>query len=145
MAKKSVPAPSPLTFDLPVSLLTKIELHRKALGLTSTSAVVRHALESFDLSQFESSSEERRQISVRLAFNDKALLVKAAKKQGVSLGELLRAAVDALALPFPEKKAPEKKAPAPKPAAPKPEPKPTPKKPVAKTVVAKNSPPPKKR
>ena len=31
MAKKSAPAPSPLTFDLPVSLLAKIEVQRKAL------------------------------------------------------------------------------------------------------------------
>ncbi|MCU0792291.1 MAG: ribbon-helix-helix domain-containing protein [Opitutaceae bacterium] len=101
MAKKSAPAPSPLTFDLPVSLLAKIEAQRKRLGLASTSEVVRHALGEFNLSKFESETEERRQISVRLPAGDKATLVKAAKKQKVSLGEILRAAVESL----PEKKA----------------------------------------
>lgn len=100
MAKKSVPAPSPLTFDLPVSLLAKIEAQRKRLGLSSTSEVVRHALGEFNLAKFESETEERRQISVRLPAGDKASLVKAAKKQKVSLGEILRAAVESL----PEKK-----------------------------------------
>ncbi len=100
MAKKPVPAPSPLTFDLPVSLLAKIESQRKKLGLGSTSEVVRHALSEFDLARFESDTEERRQISVRLPAADKAVLVKAAKKQKVSLGEILRAAVESL----PEKK-----------------------------------------
>lgn len=96
MAKKPVPAPSPLTFDLPLSLLAKIEAQRKKLGLASTSEVVRHALAEFNLSQFESETEERRQISVRLPATDKAVLVKAAKKQKVSLGEILRAAVESL-------------------------------------------------
>lgn len=101
MAKKPVPAPSPLTFDLPVSLLAKIESQRKKLGLSSTSEVVRHAIAEFDLAGFESSAEDRRQISVRLPAGDKTALVKAAKKAKASLGEILRAAVEAL----PEKKA----------------------------------------
>ncbi len=101
MAKKPAPAPSPLTFDLPVSLLAKIEAQRKKLGLASTSEVVRHAIAEFDLADFESSAEARRQISVRLPASDKTALVKAAKKAKASLGEILRAAVEAL----PEKKA----------------------------------------
>jgi Arc/MetJ-type ribon-helix-helix transcriptional regulator len=96
MAKKSAPAPSPLTFDLPLSLLEKIEAQRKRLGLGSTSEVVRHALAEYDLAAFESQGEERRQISVRLSAADKTALSKAAKKHKVSLGEILRAAVDAL-------------------------------------------------
>jgi predicted HicB family RNase H-like nuclease len=74
---------------------------------------VRHALGEFNLSKFEADTEARRQISVRLPATDKATLVKAAKKQKVSLGEILRAAIDAL----PDKKAPEKKAPDKKSAA----------------------------
>jgi Arc/MetJ-type ribon-helix-helix transcriptional regulator len=105
MAKKTAPAPSPLTFDLPVSLLNKIETQRKKLGLASTSEVVRYALGEFNLSKFEAGTEERRQISVRLAALDKASLVKVAKKQKVSLGEILRAALEAL----PEKKVSDKK------------------------------------
>ena len=101
MAKKSASAPSPLTFDLPVSLLAKIEAQRKRLGLSSTSEVVRHALGEFNLAKFESETEERRQISVSPASGDKAALVKTAKKQKVSLGEILRAAAESL----PDKKA----------------------------------------
>ncbi len=96
MAKKPVPAPAPLTFDLPVSLLAKIETQRKKLGLASTSEVVRHALAQFDLAGFEGAAEERRQISVRIAAADKAALTKASRKTGASLGELLRSAIESL-------------------------------------------------
>lgn len=96
MAKKSVPAPSPLTFDLPLSLLAKLESQRKRLGLTSTSEVVRHAISEFDLTKFVASSEERRQISVRLDAGAKASLVKTAKRQKSSIGEIVRAAVESL-------------------------------------------------
>ena len=100
MAKKSAPAPSPLTFDLPLSLLAKLESQRKRMGLTSTSEVVRHAISEFDLAKFVASSEERRQISVRLDAGAKASLVKTAKRQKSSIGEIVRAAVESL----PEKK-----------------------------------------
>lgn len=96
MAKKSTPAPAPLTFDLPVSLLAKLEAQRKKLGLGSISEVVRLAIDSFDLSAYESSSEEHRQVSVRLSSQAKTSLSKAARKQKVSIGELVRAAVEAL-------------------------------------------------
>lgn len=96
MAKKSVPAPSPLTFDLPLPLLAKLESQRKRLGLTSTSEVVRHAISEFDLTKFVASSEERRQISVRLDAGAKASLVKTAKRQKSSIGEIVRAAVESL-------------------------------------------------
>jgi Arc/MetJ-type ribon-helix-helix transcriptional regulator len=96
MAKKTTPPPAPLTFDLPVSLIEKIEIHRKKLGLKSTSEVIRHAISQFDISLYESDAPEHRQISVRLPAPTKALLVKAAKKKQVSVGELLRVAIDKL-------------------------------------------------
>ena len=96
MAKKNTPPPSPLTFDLPLSLIDKIETHRKKLGLKSTSEVVRHAISQFDISLYESDVPEHRQISVRLPAQTKAILVKAAKKKQVSVGELLRVAIDTL-------------------------------------------------
>jgi len=104
MAKKSTPTPAPLTFDLPVPLIAKIETHRKKLGLKSTSEVVRLAIAEFDLDRYESDSSEHRQISVRLPGPTKAALVKAAKKKRVSVGELLRVAIEAL----PAKGAPKK-------------------------------------
>ena len=96
MAKKTTPPPSPLTFDLPLSLIDKIEIHRKKLGLKTTSEVVRHAIGQFDINLYEADATEHRQISVRLPAQTKALLVKAAKKKHVSVGELLRVAIDTL-------------------------------------------------
>lgn len=96
MAKKSTPAPAPLTFDLPVSLLAKIEAQRKKLGLGSISEVVRLAVDSYDPTSYESEAEEHRQVSVRISAQAKTALGKAARKQKVSVGELVRAAVEAL-------------------------------------------------
>lgn len=96
MAKKSAPTPAPLTFDLPVSLISKIESHRKRLGLKSTSEVVRLAIGEFNLDRYESDSSEHRQISVRLPGPTKTALMKAAKKKRVSVGELLRVAIESM-------------------------------------------------
>ena len=97
MAKKSAsPAPAPLTFDLPVPLIAKIEAHRKRLGLGSTSEVVRHAIGAFDFGAYQAAPARHRQISVRLSAKVKATLVKASRKKQVSVGELLRVALDAL-------------------------------------------------
>jgi len=109
MAKKSVPTPSPLTFDLPVSLIAKIESQRKKLGLASTSEVVRLAISSFDLDRYESDSSEHRQISVRLPSVTKTSLVKAAKKKRVSVGELLRVAIESMPAKIAAKPAKKKK------------------------------------
>lgn len=97
MAKKTTSTPAPLTFDLPIVLIEKIESYRKKAALASTSEVVRTAIADFDLDRYEADAEEHRQISVRLPANMKAALVKAAKKKKVSVGELLRVAVESLA------------------------------------------------
>ena len=96
MPKKSTPAPSPLTFDLPVSLIEKLAAQQKKLGLRSASEVVRLAIDEYDYDRFEASNEEHRQISVRLPANMKGKLAKYAKKKKVSVGELLRVAIDSL-------------------------------------------------
>ena len=96
MAKKNSNAPSPLTFDLPVSLIGKLGSHQKRLGLKSASEVVRLAIGEFDYNKFESTTEEHRQISVRLPENQKSTLTKASRKKKVSVGELLRVAIEAL-------------------------------------------------
>lgn len=114
MAKKSPATASPLTFDLPVSLIAKIEAAQRKLGVTSTSEVVRLAIANFNFERFEARSEEHRQISVRLPSDMKGLLTKHAKKKKVSVGEMLRVALLELAvnkLPKAEKAAkPAKKA-----------------------------------
>ena len=96
MAKNNTNAPSPLTFDLPLSLIGKLTTQQKKLGLKSTSEVVRLAIDEYNYDNFEASSEEHRQISVRLPGDMKSKLGKYAKKKKVSVGELLRVAIDSL-------------------------------------------------
>jgi Arc/MetJ-type ribon-helix-helix transcriptional regulator len=96
MAKNNTNAPSPLTFDLPLSLIEKLTAQQKQLGLKSTSEVVRMAIEDFDFEKFEATAEEHRQISVRLPGDMKSKLGKHAKRKKVSVGELLRVAIDSL-------------------------------------------------
>ncbi len=97
MPSKPTPAAAPLTFDLPLALIAKIEAQRKRAGLGSTSAVVRLALREFDFGGYQPVVAEHRQISVRLAPRLRKFLAQMARKKGVSVGELLRAAVDGLA------------------------------------------------
>jgi hypothetical protein len=122
MAKKSLRPASPLTFDLPVSLISKIGVTQRKMGLDSTSEVVRLAIAKFNFDRYEGTAEEHRQISVRLPADMKSLLSKTSKKKKVSVGELLRVALDELSKTKVMK--------APKPAA-------TPKAPKAKGKKAK--------
>ncbi len=103
MAKKASSPASPLTFDLPVSLINKIATAQSKMGLASTSEVVRLALAQFDFDSFESNREEHRQISVRLPAAMKTTLSRQSRKKKVSVGELLRASLDALKAKKPEK------------------------------------------
>ncbi len=101
MAKKNSPAANPVTFELPLSLIEKIEGIRSARDLRSASEVIRIALEHFDYGEFRVDRPEHRQISVRLPDPIKKNLQRQAKIKQTSAGELLRAAIDAL----PESKA----------------------------------------
>ncbi len=96
MSSKPPPVSAPLTFDLPVALLAKIGTHRRREKLRSTSEVVRLAIREFDFGGYTTTADEHRQVSVRLAPRVKNFLVRTAKKKGVSVGELLRAALEAL-------------------------------------------------
>ena len=89
---------SPLTFDLKVELLAKIERIRAAQGFASTSAAVRTALEQFDFDAYAPKREKHRQISVRLPAARKRELVRISRQKGVSVGELLRVALDSLSV-----------------------------------------------
>ena len=55
-----------------------------------------HAIEEFDFASYSAPVKAHRQISVRLRMDSKQRLVKLAKKHDVSVGELLRTAIDAL-------------------------------------------------
>lgn len=95
MAAKNI-ASAPLTFDLKKDLLGKIESYQKQTGIRSKSEVIRDAIESYDYSSFEREEEAHRQISVRLPLSQKRELSKVARQKKVSLGELLRAALESL-------------------------------------------------
>jgi Arc/MetJ-type ribon-helix-helix transcriptional regulator len=106
MASKSSSTPAPLTFDLEQPLVDKIEELRETLGLRSTSEVVRLAISKFNFEKFKSDAAEHRQISVRLPGDQRTLLKKAAKAKRASIGELLRVAIEGLAVaPAPKKAA----------------------------------------
>ncbi|HLP07380.1 MAG TPA: CopG family transcriptional regulator [Opitutaceae bacterium] len=87
---------SPLTFDLKEELLAKIEGARDSLDMSTNSEVIRHAIETFDFASYTAPVKAHRQISVRLRMDTKQKLVKLARKHDVSVGELLRTAIDAL-------------------------------------------------
>jgi Arc/MetJ-type ribon-helix-helix transcriptional regulator len=87
---------TPLTFELPRSLVDRIHRCRGQLGLKSVSDVVRHALEGFDFATFQAPPREQLQVSVRLAPGQKRDLFRHARRTKVSAGELLRAALEAL-------------------------------------------------
>lgn len=89
-------ASSPLTFDLKEDLIEKIDSARTGLGLSTNSEVIREAIESFDFSAYRAPVVAHRQISVRLRKTTKDKLVKLAKRHKVSVGELLRTALEAL-------------------------------------------------
>ena len=97
---------SPLTFDLKEELLAKIEAARESLDMATNSEVIRHAIEEFDFASYNPPVKAHRQISVRLRMDSKQRLVKLAKKHDVSVGELLRTAIDSL--PVKAKKAAKK-------------------------------------
>ena len=95
MAKKSKPS-APLTFDLPESLIARIEACRKGHGFATASEVVRAALANFDFASCKPDRDPHRQISVRITADQRAALRRYSKQKDASVGELLRLALEAL-------------------------------------------------
>ena len=98
MASRSKNNSAPLTFDLPLELIAKIKASRKSRGLKTTSEVVRLAIEQFDFEACAPGHEPHRQISVRVAAPQRAMLKRYARSKGASVGELLRLALEGLAV-----------------------------------------------
>ncbi|HXN35711.1 MAG TPA: CopG family transcriptional regulator [Opitutaceae bacterium] len=94
MANRS--ASAPLTFDLPVSLIARIEGHRRRYGLKTASEVVRLAIDKFDFEGCRPARDPHRQVSVRLGPSQRSMLKRFAKKKDASVGELLRFALEGL-------------------------------------------------
>jgi Arc/MetJ-type ribon-helix-helix transcriptional regulator len=87
---------APLTFDLTDALLGHIESCRRGHGFGSASEVVRLALQRFDFAACRPQRDQHTQISVRVAVDDRAMLRRLARQKGVSVGELMRLALEAL-------------------------------------------------
>lgn len=96
MSRDSERESSPLTFDLKEDLLAKLELLRQRHSAASKSEIIRHAISVFDYSSFQPRNVGHRQISVRLPLKQKATLLKLARQKNVSVGELLRVALEKL-------------------------------------------------
>jgi len=97
---------APLTFDLPADLIDKLQasLRSDEGGPKSVSEAVRTAVSQFDFEAFEPERDQHRQISVRLPADVRATLNRVARRKRVSLGELVRAALEAMPQVKPAKK-----------------------------------------
>lgn len=87
---------SPLTFDLQQDLLVKLKDLQQKNGARSTSEIIRYAISVFDASTLETNTNEHKQISVRLDSELRDRLNRMSKQKKVSVGEILRAALESL-------------------------------------------------
>lgn len=98
MASRNHTASAPLTFDLPISLISKIESCRRAHSLKTASEVIRYALDQVDFEAYRPPRDPHRQISVRIGPKQRVALKRYARKKNASVGELLRLALESLPL-----------------------------------------------
>jgi Arc/MetJ-type ribon-helix-helix transcriptional regulator len=77
---------APLTFDLTLPQIQKIEAVRRARALRSASEVVRLAIAGFDITKYVARSPRHRQISVRLDPAMREKLRRHAEQKNVSIG-----------------------------------------------------------
>jgi hypothetical protein len=96
MAKHSRKVSAPLTFDLPVSLIARIESCRRGHGFKTASEVVRLAIGTFDFEDCEPVRDPHKQISVRVSSDQRAMLKRYSRVKDASVGELLRLAIESL-------------------------------------------------
>ncbi len=104
MAKNSRKPSAPLTFDLPESLIARIETCRKGHGFATASEVVRTAISGFDFDACVPTRDPHRQISVRITADQRATLKRYSRIKNASVGELLRLALEALPAKAPKGK-----------------------------------------
>jgi len=105
MATRTASVSAPLTFDLPLSLISKIETSRRSRGLKTASEVIRLALEQYDFEAYHPNHDPHRQISVRISARQRSALKRHARSKHASVGELLRLAVEKLPTKASSKKA----------------------------------------
>jgi hypothetical protein len=96
MATRTRKSSAPLTFDLPLSLIAKIEACRRGHGFATASEVVRLAIGGYDFDNCEPVRDPHRQISVRITGEQRSALKRYARQKDASVGELLRLALESL-------------------------------------------------
>src|SRR6478672_6850542 len=104
MAKSTRKPSAPLTFDLPESLISRIEACRRGHQFSTASEVVRTAIASYDFEGCSPSRDPHRQISVRITSDQRAMLKRYARQKDASVGELLRLALEAMPMKGAKKK-----------------------------------------
>lgn len=83
-----------LTVSLPEELHVELQHYAQRFEFANFSALIRFALESFDAKKHLTTPESSRQVSFRIPDDLRASLDKQAKKAGVSLGHLIRTALE---------------------------------------------------
>lgn len=96
MPKASDRESAPLTFDLKDDLLEKLESLQGTHAGSTKSEIIRHAVSTFDYTKFQPDAQGHRQISVRLPGRQRSSLLRMSREKGVSVGELLRVALESL-------------------------------------------------
>lgn len=84
---------TPLTFEMDADLLAKLQRYSKSPQVGTISAVIRHALQSFNFGSLKSQKRPLKQLSVRLDEDLRKQLKRVSVSKGISLGELLRLAL----------------------------------------------------
>ncbi|MGE9292015.1 MAG: ribbon-helix-helix protein, CopG family, partial [Puniceicoccales bacterium] len=93
----------PITFDISQEQYRQLKKLQRQFGLGSISELVRLAVSRFNFAQVPQTAQEHQQISVRLGQEDKAVLSKTSKARKISVGELLRTALDELFANLPDR------------------------------------------
>lgn len=93
---------APITFEIQEELLSKLKNYQKLTKANSVSEVIRYSLNAFNFNAFKHNPIQQKQISVRLPENLKSRLTVFSTKKRVSIGELLRVAIENLCLHSPK-------------------------------------------
>lgn len=95
--RREQPKDGPLTFDLKQELYEVLLTVNQQCRHASLSDTIRLALETYDFDGLPLRDKRHKQLSVRLPLGLKKRLFEIANDKGVSIGELLRNAIEGLA------------------------------------------------
>lgn len=81
---------TPLTFEIDMDVFTALEEFKDRTNSKSTSAIIREAIERYDLEDVAAEFKESKQVSLRLEKETRDRLKLVAKSQGISVGFIIR-------------------------------------------------------